>query len=542
MRDKRPSWDRAIIDLILGFAALVLLIVDEAYPGYYLVVGSGLILIFFMIQRLRMTQTFIQFYDMLRRAVADREVTGESDFPPSFGPLVSGLEELVEEIQSDARNTRIATDTLRQLMESAEESIVNLGRSFSEQTEVTEQATLAMKEMSGSLKKIASNVEVLAESASEGSSSILEMTATNEEVANNMVVMSNSVKASVESIGEMARSVKEVADNIDALSASTEETSSAIGQMAVSIDQVQSNADENTAVSGEVAKYAERGAEAIAKTIESINKIKDSSQVAVEVISSLGKKIDAIGHILNVIDEVAEQTNLLALNAAIIAAQAGEHGRGFAVVADEIKELAERSGVSTKEIADLIKAIQSESRNAIAAVEQGNANVDGGVDISAQAEQALRKILESAQHSANMMRNIAKATVEQSRGSKQVTDAIGRIAETVQQIAQATQEQARGSELIIKGAEKMRSITQHVERSTAEQAKGGRQITKAIESISKMVTELNESHRMQKESIEKIAKLSSNIDRISEGQEQSLNQVRLAFDAVKEALKMSSTE
>jgi methyl-accepting chemotaxis protein len=264
--------------------------------------------------------------------------------------------------------------------------------------------------------------------------------------------------------------------------------------------------------------------------------------VAVEVISSLGKKIDAIGHILNVIDEVAEQTNLLALNAAIIAAQAGEHGRGFAVVADEIKELAERSGVSTKEIADLIKAIQSESRNAIAAVEQGNANVDGGVDISAQAEQALRKILESAQHSANMMRNIAKATVEQSRGSKQVTDAIGRIAETVQQIAQATQEQARGSELIIKGAEKMRSITQHVERSTAEQAKGGRQITKAIESISKMVTELNESHRMQKESIEKIAKLSSNIDRISEGQEQSLNQVRLAFDAVKEALKMSSTE
>ncbi len=92
----------------------------------------------------------------------------------------------------------------------------------------------------------------------------------------------------------------------------------------------------------------------------------------------MGQKIEAIGQILSVIDDVAEQTNLLALNAAIIAAQAGEHGKGFAVVADEIKDLAERSGVSTKEIASLIKTIQSESRNAIAAVERGNINVDKG--------------------------------------------------------------------------------------------------------------------------------------------------------------------
>ena len=264
------------------------------------------------------------------------------------------------------------------------------------------------------------------------------------------------MRETVASIEEMAYSIKEVAKNVDALSLTAEETSSTMNEMDVSIDQVQSNANETARLSEEVAQDAERGAEAILKTIGEIYRIKESSQEAVSVISNLGSRIDAIGQILNVIDDVAEQTNLLALNAAIIAAQAGEHGKGFAVVADEIKDLAERAGASTKEIADLIKTIQSESKNAIAAVERGAQNVDRGVEVSNEAERALKKILESSQKSTNMVRAIARATVEQAKGSKQVTDAIGRIAETVQQIAAATAQQARGSELIMKSGEKMR--------------------------------------------------------------------------------------
>ena len=236
------------------------------------------------------------------------------------------------------------------------------------------------------------------------------------------------------------------------------------------------------------------------------------------VISNLGGRSSAIGQILNVIDDVAEQTNLLALNAAIIAAQAGEHGKGFAVVADEIKDLAERAGASTKEIADLIKTIQTESKNAIAAVERGAHNVDRGVEVSNEAERALKKILES-QKSTNMVRAIARATVEQAKGSKQVTDAIGRIAETVQQIAAATAQQARGSELIMKSAEKMRTITQHVERSPGagarrppdhpghradhnmvkqlntaqrEQTRGGEQILQAVEQLRELTRKQEE--------------------------------------------------
>lgn len=353
------------------------------------------------------------------------------------------------------------------------------------------------REMVAALGNIARHVEALSASAEESSSAILQMTTTNDQMAENIGDLGASVRESVASIEEMTFSIKEVAKNVDALSLTAEETSSSMNEMDVSIDQVQSNANETARLSEEVARDAETGAEAILKTIGEIYRIKESSQEAVSVISNLGSRIDAIGQILNVIDEVAEQTNLLALNAAIIAAQAGEHGKGFAVVADEIKDLAERAGASTKEIADLIKTIQAESRNAIQAVERGAQNVDRGVQVSNDAERALKKILESSQKSTNMVRAIARATVEQAKGSKQVTDSIGRIAETVQQIAAATAEQARGSELIMTSGEKMRAIAQQVERSSQEQSRGGRQITQTIEAISGMVQQLNGAHYQQ---------------------------------------------
>jgi methyl-accepting chemotaxis protein len=397
--------------------------------------------------------------------------------------------------EMNREQTRNQITSLMHHLQDSESALSDLQRRFSEQLTLTATAEESVRELKKTFRELETHVDSLSASAAQSASAILQLTTNNEEVAVNMTAMGISVRDTVNSIGQMARSVKEVAANVDELSTTAEETSSAMNQMDVSINQVQTHANDTAIISEGVASDAERSAAAVAKTIDVIKEAKKSSQEAMEVIRNLGKKIEAIGQILSVIDDVAEQTNLLALNAAIIAAQAGEHGKGFAVVADEIKDLAERSGVSTKEIAGLIRAIQSETRNAISAVETGNANVDKGVQVSDDAERALRQILESSQKATNMMRSIARATVEQSKGSKQVTDAIGRIAESVQQIAKATSEQARDSSVIISGAEKMRSITQHVERSTAEQSKGGREISNAIETISTMVSQLGISQK-----------------------------------------------
>ncbi len=470
------------------------------------------------------------------RASEGERVRPPNTASPEASRVYGEISALADRITQTEAREKARRNEISQAAAAIEDSVPRLADGLGSVLQSVEQATQHIREMTTALSNISQSIESLASSAEESSSSILEMTATNDETAENVGELAGSVRETVSSIEEMAYSIREVAKNVDALSLTAEETSSSMNEMDVSIDQVQSNANETARLSEEVATDAEKGAEAILKTIGEIYRIKESSQEAVAVISNLGFRIEAIGQILAVIDDVAEQTNLLALNAAIIAAQAGEHGKGFAVVADEIKDLAERAGGSTKEIAELIKTIQSESKNAIAAVERGAHNVDRGVEVSNEAERALKKILESSQKSTNMVRAIARATVEQAKGSKQVTDAIGRIAETVQQIAAATAEQARGSELIMKSAEKMRTITQHVERSSQEQARGGRQITTAIEQISNMVNNLNSSQRTQMRGGEQLIDAARRIEESARLQEGAVRQLGNVTERLRRSL------
>ena len=312
------------------------------------------------------------------------------------------------------------------------------------QSQVTE-TSRSMAEALGAHKEVTANVEALHQVAEESSVRIAEMTRRNEEVAEGVEQMAASVQETTAAIDEMTRSIVEVAKAIEELGGSTEETSFSIKQMDVSIGQVETNANETARLSEQVSAEAASGVQSLQKTLVGIDRIRESSELAARVIEGLGRRVGEVVAILDVIDEVAEQTNLLALNAAIIAAQAGEHGKGFAVVADEIKELAERTGASTKEISELIARMQEESRNAVEAVEQGVRHVQEGVELGRDAETALKRISGTANRSTVMVKAIARATVEQARGSRTVTAAVQRIADTVQSVTQSAQAQARGT-------------------------------------------------------------------------------------------------
>jgi len=497
----------------------------------FLVFGLAYLVVVFVITRLLVLRPLDRM-----RAHATR--LGEGDLTArlqelsddELGQTALALNKISESLNITLGKVKSVSEGIAGVMQHISRSSDVVTRGAAQSQESVNSTSSSMEEMIASLKGIASNVEVLAQSAEESSSSILEMAATNDEVVENIGGLAASVEETTSAIEQMTFSIKEVAKNIEDLSASTEETSSSMNEMDVSIGQVEMNANETSKLAELVSADAATGAGAIQKTLTGIEKIKDSSRTAAEVIDSLGRKILTIGNILNVIDDVAEQTNLLALNAAIIAAQAGEHGKGFAVVADEIKDLAERTGASTKEINELVKSVQDESRNAVSAMERGVKSVEEGVKLGTEAEGALKKILESSSKASQMVKAIARATVEQSRGSKQVTNAINRIAETVQQIAKATNEQARGSEQIMKSAEKMKVITKHVERSSQEQSRGSKQITKSIESISEMVNQLNRAQKEQTRGSEAVLAAMENIKRVADSQHGTMRELELAIE------------
>ena len=450
------------------------------------------------------------------------------------------LDELAESLNSIGQGLRDTLGRVRGVAESVAQVIDQISRSASTTTSGAstvltrvEETSSAMVEMLSSLKGIAQNVEVLYQSAEESSSSIMEMSTTNDEVAANVQKMAASVEETTSAIEQTTYSIKEVARNVEDLLKNTETTSSSIREMDIAIGQVETNAYETARLSEQVSKDAETGMESIQKTIVGIDRIKESSKTASSVIEQLGRRIGEIGNIVDVIDDVAEQTNLLALNAAIIAAQAGDHGKGFAVVADEIKDLSERTAASTKEIAELIRAVQSESRNAATAMNTGVRSVEEGVVLGREAEGALRKIQESAKNSTQMVKAIARATVEQARGSKDVTAAVERVRDTIEQINKATNEQARGSEQVMKVAEQMKLLTQHVKRSVEEQSHGGKQISRSIENINEMVTHLNRAQKEQTRGTEQVLKAIETIRAVADQQNRSVIQLEEAIETLR---------
>jgi len=476
--------------------------------------------------------------------LAEADLTGrvEVSTQDELGQLAEALNRIAQSWRDTLGRVRGVSDVVAGVIEQIHRTGTTVSSGTSTVQSRVEETSSSMVQMMTSLRGIAENVEVLYQSAEESSSSIMQMAATNDEVAENVTAMAASVEETTSAIEEMTFSIKEVAKNIQELSASTEETSSAISEMDAAIGQVEANAKETARLSEQVTEDAQTGVEALRKTLTGIDRIKDSSRTAAGVIDSLGRRISEIGNILNVIDDVAEQTNLLALNAAIIAAQAGEHGKGFAVVAEEIKDLAERTGASTKEIAELIRSIQEESRNAVVVMNQGVRNVEEGVQLGREAEGALRKINESTQKSTQMVKAIARATVEQARGSKQVTASIHRISETVHHISKASSEQAKGGEQIMKSAEKMKALTAHVQRSSQEQAHGSKQITRSIESINEMVTHLNRAQKEQTKGSEQVLKAVETIKGVSDHQTRSVKGLEEAIDSLQRQAEVLRAE
>lgn len=252
------------------------------------------------------------------------------------------------------------------------------------------------------------------------------------ETSNQVASASTQLQATAEHI---ATGAEEVAAQASTVATAGEEMSATSGDIAQNCQMAAEGAQR-------ASQAASDGADIVDRTVTVMGQIAAKVQESAKTVESLGERSDQIGAIIGTIEDIADQTNLLALNAAIEAARAGEQGRGFAVVADEVRALAERTTRATKEIGEMIKAIQRETKGAVTAMEQGVQQVESGTIEAAKSGQALQDILAQVNDVAMQVNQIATAAEEQTATTSEISSNMMQITEVVQQTSQGAHESA----------------------------------------------------------------------------------------------------
>jgi methyl-accepting chemotaxis protein len=241
---------------------------------------------------------------------------------------------------------------------------------------------------------------------------------------------------------QLLHASEEVADRARQQSDAASSMAASVEEMAVSIDQVKENAGEAHGISMEAGSISEEGAAVIHNAATEMRKISDAVQSSSVIVEDLGRQSDQITSIVNTIKEIADQTNLLALNAAIEAARAGEQGRGFAVVADEVRKLAERTSLSTTEIAGMVSKIQNGTRSAVSSMQAGVAQVSNGVELANQAGTSINRIRDGALRVTAVVNDISDSISEQSMASNEIARQLETIAQMSEESAVAVKHTA----------------------------------------------------------------------------------------------------
>ncbi|MDQ3253461.1 MAG: methyl-accepting chemotaxis protein, partial [Acidobacteriota bacterium] len=205
---------------------------------------------------------------------------------------------------------------------------------------------------------------------------------------------------------------------------------------------VSDNAAESATVANTARDNAKQGAQAVQNNITAMGRIRDQVQETAKRIKRLGERSQEIGEIIQLIDDIADRTSMLALNASIQAAMAGEAGRGFAVVAEEVERLSDRSTNATKQIGALIKSIQSETNEAVAAMEETTREVVEGSKLANDAGQSLTEIESVSNHLAEIIQSISQASKQQARGSEELAKSMTGISNVTQQVAAGSKQAA----------------------------------------------------------------------------------------------------
>jgi len=254
---------------------------------------------------------------------------------------------------------------------------------------------------------------------------------------------------------EMIGATDQMAGGAQAQAREITTVSHTMESMSRSVRDVANTAEKAAGAARSTLQAAQKGDQAVRDSLSGMQRIRGEVQVISKKIKSLGDRSLEISEIVNLIEELASHTNLLALNAAIEAAGAGEAGLRFGVVADEIRKLAERAAKATKDVAALIRTVQTETQEAVVAMEEGTREVEAGYQTTIRAEEHIKEIAGTSTTSAELAQGISRASAQQVEGVEGVARAMQSIAQVAVNTEQAVLQTRKTVEDLVKLADEL---------------------------------------------------------------------------------------
>lgn len=397
----------------------------------------------------------------------------ETTHHDEVGTVTANFTQMVDEIREIVMSLKNATKQLGQVNDIVEALSHNVKDGSEKQLKSASHILELFKNIEDRVTALKGKVSSLNDFIELITSTFLELSSSSEEIFRTMEELLKSVEKVDDAYKKINQTNDKLDEGADALAKEVENILSYVSQMDSAVKMTLSNVSETSQIADKMDLLARESKKALHDTIKNISKIALASQDAKESFVMLKNSIGKINNILNVIEEIAEQTNMLALNAAIIAAQNEEGGKAFSVVADEIKELSKRTQSSTKEIVDLITVITEQTEKVFAKIQE-NAN-DG-----AAAEKYSKDI-------------------EQKIG--EIIELIGKVTSGVKEILKASNEQSQGSTALRSETEVLSNLSKELKLLRDEGKIGSKTLGEMVDFISEVAGKVGSSVKEQTESI-----------------------------------------
>lgn len=448
-------------------------------------------------------------------AEGDLRKTAKTVTHDEIGMLGLHLNQMVQQLRGLYGQVQQAARTVNTTSEAILEEMHTLTGRMEQQTTTVDNTTDFVERINQFILDIGQSTTEQRITAEQVLSSIQEIRASIEEVTDSTTQLAASSQDIGTSIEQVNQSVRHISESAELLMVAVQETETEIHHIDQSVKDVSQNAVRSQELAKDTMDAVQRGQFSVDASIQGMLDLKSVVSQSAQIIQEVNTSSAQISSILDIVDDIAEQTSLLSLNAAIISAQAGEHGRGFAVVASEIKDLAQRTKSSTKEINTLIRSLQTKTADSVMSISEGIHKADQGVNLVSAVKDDLHTILDKATRTSSMATdtvNLARQTTESSQAIK---SSMNMLTDMVANITNAIQEQEQDISQIVATVEKMREMSAQVNQANREQNKAATQIVKGMEYMAARLSDISSQAGELKNSSQQIVAAMRTIEAIS---------------------------